>query len=66
MSIETSEIVSELSRSIRSGLIELHNQTINDVQGIVASTEVRLSGQLAMLEARLSALEQLVRGGGCD
>lgn len=57
MSIQTSEIVSALNRAIEQGVAAIHNQTMNDVQGIVGNSELRMMAQLAAIEARLAALE---------
>lgn len=56
MSLKSSEIASSLATSLRHHLVELHNQTVNDVQGIVGSAETRILEQLITLTTHIQEL----------
>lgn len=65
MSITASEIVTELTKTLKEQLVSLHNQTVNDVTAIVARMEIRLTEYLDALQleqlalaARVDALER--------
>lgn len=58
MSTESSEIVTSLTTGLRQGLTDLHNQIVNDVQGIVLRVEERVSIRIAGLEAEVAELRK--------
>lgn len=53
MSLEASEILTNMLHGLHQDLIALHNQYVNDMQSIISKVEIRI----LELDARLSALE---------
>lgn len=60
MSITASEIVTELTTMLREQLVNLHNQTVNDVTAIVGRMEVRLTEYLDALQLEQLALAERI------
>ena len=54
MSLEASEIVTNMLHGLRNDIIALHNQYVNDMQSLISRVEIRI----IELDARLAALEQ--------
>lgn len=54
MSLEASEIVTNMLHGLRNDIIALHNQYVNDMQSIIAKVEIRI----LELDTRLTALER--------
>ena len=54
MSLEASEIVTNMLHSLHQDIIALHNQYVNDMQAILSQVELRII-ELAM---RIEVLEQ--------
>ncbi len=54
MSLEASEILTNMLHGLHQDLIALHNQYVNDMQSIISKVEIRI----IEMDQRLTALEQ--------
>lgn len=54
MSLEASEIVTNMLHGLHQDIIALHNQYVNDMQAIISQVEIRI----IELAVRVEALEQ--------